>query len=173
MVLLDSDAVNKNFELVPFSLDNANGVGKWSSDQLSKDIVLIAFICNHCPYVHRITKDFVDLAEKWKDQVETVCVSSNDPNYNAEDSFPKMIKYAKDHLFGFPYLFDETQEVAKAYGALCTPDLYVFKKVGDKYLQRYRGRLEELDRCYRELSEADDIGFEQIPSAGCSIKWKN
>ena len=145
--------------------------------------MLAMFICNHCPYVQsvidRIVRDARDLQALG---IGVVAISSNDPAAYPEDGFDAMRAEAEKHAFPFPYLFDETQEVAKAYGATCTPDFFGF----DAGLGlQYRGRLDASGRnpappdARRELFEAmalvAETGMgpaEQVPSMGCSIKWK-
>lgn len=144
---------------------------------------LVMFICNHCPYVQavldRIVRDARDLAALG---VATVAISSNDAEAYPEDSFPRMREAAEAHGFPFPYLYDESQDVARRYGAVCTPDFFGFNR--DLELQ-YRGRIDDSGRnpapagARRELYEAmkavAETGrgpAEQAPSLGCSIKWK-
>ena len=145
---------------------------------------LIMFICNHCPYVKAIIKDLVeDCNELKKFGISTVAISANDPTNYPEDSFENMIKFAKENNFGFPYLYDETQEIAKIYGAVCTPDFFGYNQ--DLKLQ-YRGRIMELKNlvpvrnkdselklAMQNISKTGNGPTEQIPSIGCSIKWKN
>ena len=144
---------------------------------------LVMFICNHCPYVKavvdRIVRDAIELASYG---IASVAISSNDAEHYPDDSFPNMQRFAAEHGFTFPYIYDESQEVAHAYDAACTPDFFGF----DKALRlQYRGRLDESGRdpagphVRRELFEAmkqvAETGVgprEQIPSIGCSIKWK-
>ena len=145
---------------------------------------LIMFICNHCPYVKAITKDLSEDCKKLKEfGVNSVAICANDAENYPEDSFENMIKFAKKHDFNFPYLNDETQEIAKIYGAVCTPDFFGYNK--NLELQ-YRGRLRELKNlipvregksdlfnAMKQISETGKGPENQIPSAGCSIKWKN
>ena len=145
---------------------------------------LIMFICNHCPYVKAIIKDLVkDCNELKKIGINSVAISANDPTNYPEDSFENMIKFAKENNFGFPYLYDETQEIAKIYGAVCTPDFFGYNQ--DLKLQ-YRGRIMELKNlvpvrnkdselklAMQNISKTGNGPTEQIPSIGCSIKWKN
>jgi len=144
--------------------------------------LVVMFICNHCPYVKavidRIVRDCRDLSAQG---VGSVAVMSNDPTEYPEDSFENMKRTAREKGFAFPYLLDETQDVARAYGAACTPDFFGFN--AELELQ-YRGRLDASRRdavpnARRELFEAmvqianTGIGpKEQIASIGCSIKWK-
>ena len=145
---------------------------------------LIMFICNHCPYVKAVTKDIVeDCNELKKIGISSVAICANDAENYPEDSFDNMIEFAKKHQFKFPYLNDETQEIAKTYEAVCTPDFFGYNK--NLELQ-YRGRLRELKnlapvregksdlyKAMKLISETGRGPHNQIPSAGCSIKWKN
>ena len=144
---------------------------------------LIMFICNHCPYVKAVTKDIVeDCNELKKIGISSVAICANDAENYPEDSFDNMIEFAKKNQFGFPYLNDETQEIAKTYDAVCTPDFFGYNK--DLELQ-YRGRLRELKNLVPVRSGESDllVAMKQIaktgkgpenqtPSAGCGIKWK-
>lgn len=144
--------------------------------------LLVMFICNHCPYVKAVREKIIraarDLAALG---IGVVAISANDPTDYPEDSFDNMKQVAREFGYPFPYLFDETQEVAKAYGAVCTPDFFGY----DKDLKlRYRGRLDssgrsaapdarrELYEAMKQVAETGAGPHEQIPSVGCSIKWK-
>ena len=145
---------------------------------------LIMFICNHCPYVKAITKDIVeDCNELKKIGINSVAICANDPINYPEDSFENMIKFSKQNQFSFPYLIDETQEIAKMYDAVCTPDFFGYNK--NLELQ-YRGRMRELKnlvpvrddesdllKAMKQIAKTGKGPENQIPSAGCSIKWKN
>mgnify|MGYP003318425047 FL=1 len=146
---------------------------------------LIMFICNHCPYVKAIIKDLVEDCKKLKlEGINSVAIMSNDTKNYPEDSFDKMIEFAKDNKFGdLNYLIDETQEVAKKYGAVCTPDFFGYNK--NLELQ-YRGRIRELKNLKPVSNGDSDLKIamkmvaktqkgpdEQIPSMGCNIKWFN
>jgi len=152
------------------------------NDVRGETATLIMFICNHCPYVKAVIKDVVeDCKNLEKLGIKAVAISANDSINYPEDSFENMIKFSKDNNFTFPYLFDKTQDVAKSYGAICTPDFFGFN--GNLELQ-YRGRIRELkDLKPIKVGESDlfkamkQIGAtgkgpkEQVPSLGCSIKW--
>lgn len=144
--------------------------------------LLVVFICNHCPYVKaQLDRIARDAAELKKLGVNTVAISSNDAANYPEDSFENMKKLAAEKSFSFPYLYDETQDVAKAYGAVCTPDFFGYN--ADLELQ-YRGRLDEswsltiknpkreLFEAMKEVAETGKAPSAQVPSIGCSIKWK-
>lgn len=145
--------------------------------------LVIAFICNHCPYVKavidRIVRDARDLAPLG---VGFVAISSNDADSYPEDSFPNMKQFAEKHGFSFPYLYDEDQAVARAYDAACTPDFFGFN--GRLELQ-YRGRLDasrrdigppdlrrDLYEAMRQVADTGEGPREQVASIGCSIKWR-
>ena len=143
---------------------------------------LIMFICNHCPYVKAVTQDIVDDCKKLSSKgIKFIAIMSNDPKEYQEDSFDNMISYSKKHSFPFPYLTDETQNVAKSYGAVCTPDFFGYNK--NLELQ-YRGRIRELKnlkpvksgesdlfKAMKKISETGNGPKEQSPSMGCGIKW--
>jgi len=145
---------------------------------------LVMFICNHCPYVKAIIKDLVDDCNELKKiGINAVAISANDPTNYPEDSFENMINFANENNFGFPYLYDETQEIAKIYGAVCTPDFFGYNR--DSKLQ-YRGRIMELQNlvpvrnqdselklAMQAIAETGQGPSKQTPSIGCSIKWKN
>jgi peroxiredoxin len=157
---------------------------EWTLQQCAGEKgLLVMFICNHCPYVKavidRIIRDARDLAELG---VNSVAIMSNDPAEYTEDSFENMRLIAERLGFSFPYLFDETQQVAKSYGAVCTPDFFGYN--ADLKLQ-YRGRLDEskkeaadpsvrrdLFEAMKQVAETGRGPQDQIPSMGCSIKWR-
>ena len=143
--------------------------------------LLIMFICNHCPYVKSIINRIIrDTKELKHFGINSVGIMSNDPNEYEEDSFENMKKISLEHDFPFPYLIDETQEVAKAYRAVCTPDFFGYN---NSLGLQYRGRLDEsrkesvdgakreLFNAMREISITGKGPTSQIPSMGCSIKW--
>ena len=144
---------------------------------------LIMFICNHCPYVKAVIEDIVEDTNKLIDfGINSVGICSNDVKNYPEDSFENMIKFSNENKFNFPYLIDEAQEVAKVYNAVCTPDFFGYNK--NLELQ-YRGRLRELKnyvpvkdgdsdllQAMKQIANCGEGPRDQIPSAGCSIKWK-
>ena len=155
------------------------------NDVKGENGTLIMFICNHCPYVKAVTKDIVEDSKKLNDfGINTVAICANDAENYPEDSFENMIKFAKANNFGeMNYLIDETQEIARKYGAVCTPDFFGYNK--DLKLQ-YRGRFRELKDlkpvsggdsdlkiAMKMISETQFGPKEQIPSMGCNIKWFN
>ena len=153
------------------------------NDVVGEKGTLIMFICNHCPYVKAVTKDIVeDCNELKKIGINSVAICANDAVNYPEDSFENMIEFSIKNKFSFPYLNDETQEIAKTYDAVCTPDFFGYNK--NLELQ-YRGRLRELKnlvpvrsgesdllKAMKQIAETGNGPQNQIPSAGCSIKWK-
>ena len=154
------------------------------NDIKGKNGTLIMFICNHCPYVKAVTKDIVEDCKKLKDiGINSVAICANDSENYPEDSFDNMIEFAKKNQFNFPYLIDDTQEIAKIYNAVCTPDFFGYN---NNLELQYRGRLRELKNlvpvresesdlfvAMKQISLTGKGPAKQIPSAGCGIKWKN
>ena len=152
------------------------------NDAKGENGTLIMFICNHCPYVLAVISNVVeDCKELENNGIKSIAIMSNDPKRYEEDSFDNMIKFSKNHNFNFPYVIDETQEVAKTYGAVCTPDFFGYNK--DLELQ-YRGRIRELKnlkpskngdselkKAMKMIAKFNKGPNEQFPSMGCSIKW--
>jgi len=130
---------------------------------------LIIFMCNHCPYVIDKLGELNRITEDFKDAVNIVGINSNDPDYDDEDSFEKMQEYVSDGKIKFTYLVDETQKTAKDYGAVCTPDPFLFDK--DHKLALH-GKVDSLHRAITELLDTGKVSIEEKPSIGCSIKWK-
>ena len=169
-----------DFEL----FETVTGKFKKLEDLKSDKATVIMFICNHCPFVKHVNTELVKLSNDYLALgVSFIAISSNDAVNYPEDSPAKMKEYAERLGYPFPYLYDETQEVARAYDAACTPDFYVFD--GDARLV-YRGRLDgsrpknDLPLTGADLRAAIDAVLEgrpveekQYPSAGCNIKWKN
>ena len=154
------------------------------NDAKGQNGTLIMFICNHCPYVKAVIEDIVnDCKTLEKEGIRSIAIMSNDTENYPEDSFDNMIKFAKNNKFNFPYLIDETQETAKKYDVVCTPDFFGYNK--NLELQ-YRGRIRELKdlkpvrnsesdllKAMKMVAKTGKGPEKQIPSMGCSIKWFN
>ena len=168
-----------------FKLKSINNKSISLEEIKGKNGTLIMFICNHCPYVKAIIKDLVeDCKDLKREGINSVAIMSNDTKNYPDDSFDKMIEFSKDNQFGdLDYLIDETQEVAKKYGAVCTPDFFGYNK--NLELQ-YRGRIRELKnlkpvrdgdsdlkQAMKMIAKTQKGPDEQIPSMGCNIKWFN
>ena len=183
MVSLETPVCEFGKPAIDFSLPGVDGK-VWTLDRCRGEKgLLVMFICNHCPYVKAVrdrivrdTRELLDLG------INSVAIMSNDPTDYPEDSFDHMKRVADEYGFPFPYLLDETQAVAKAYGAVCTPDFFGYN--ADLALQ-YRGRLDEsrketapatvrrdLFEAMRQVALTGKGPADQIPSMGCSIKWK-
>ncbi|WPL18951.1 thiol-disulfide oxidoreductase [Thiorhodovibrio winogradskyi] len=183
MVSLETPVCEFGLPAPDFSLPGVDGKNWTRDDCKGPKGLLVMFICNHCPYVRavreRIVRDALELAELG---VNCVAIMSNDPTDYPEDSFENMKQVAEEFQFPFPYLLDETQEVAKTFGAICTPDFFGYN--GQLELQ-YRGRLDEsrkeaapegvrrdLFEGMKQVATTGKGPEKQIPSIGCSIKWR-
>lgn len=181
-MLLDTPICEFGKEAPPFALNDADG-NRYNLDALmGTNGLLVAFICNHCPYVIAIIDRLVsDATLLQADGINVVAIMSNDYQNYPDDSPLKMKLFAKQHGMTFPYLIDETQDVARAYGAICTPDFFGFNAAGQL---QYRGRLDDAkmgraDNRHAELLDAMRLVAqtgngpkEQCASMGCSIKWR-
>ena len=168
-----------------FKLKSINNKFVSLEEVKGKNGTLIMFICNHCPYVKAIIKDLVEDCKDLRNEgINSVAIMSNDTKNYPDDSFNKMIEFSKYNQFGdLDYLIDETQEIAKKYGAVCTPDFFGYNK--NLELQ-YRGRIRELKnlkpvrdgdsdlkQAMKMIAKTQKGPDEQIPSMGCNIKWFN
>jgi peroxiredoxin len=168
---------------VDFDLPGVDGQ-RWNLTKCrGENGLLVMFICNHCPYVKAVQDRIVrDVRELAGFGIKAVAIMSNDPTDYPEDSFDNMKRVSEIHAYPFPYLCDETQEIARAYGAVCTPDFFGFN--GQLELQ-YRGRLDasrketappdvrrDLFEAMKQVALTGQGPAEQIPSMGCSIKWR-
>ena len=185
MPLLKTPVCDFGKKAESFKLKSINNELISLNDMRGEKATLIMFICNHCPYVKAIIKELViDCKELKKEGISSVAIMSNDTENYQEDSFENMISFAKSNNFGeLNYLIDETQKIAKKYGAVCTPDFFGYNK--DLELQ-YRGRFKQLkdlkpinnnesdlSLAMKMIAETKKGPAEQIPSMGCSIKWFN
>ena len=174
-----------------FSLQGVMGVAGAQEKRYSlesfKDAraLVVIFMCNHCPYVVAVQERINNLAKLFAPQgVALVGINSNDSLRYPDDNFQAMQVRAREQSYTFPYLLDETQNVAKAYGAVCTPDPYVFENVAGRFLLRYHGRIDDNWKEPHKVSRQDlalaleailtggKISLDSAPSMGCSIKWK-
>ena len=184
MVSLNTPLCDFGWKAIDFNLQGVDDTFWTLEKSKGENGLLVMFICNHCPYVQAIRERLVaDMAILKSLGVNAVAISSNDVVNYPQDSFEKMKEVASDFNFGFPYLLDETQEIAHAYDAICTPDFFGFN--ANLELQ-YRGRFDDQGRdltpkpnATKDLLEAMKLVAstgrgpqEQIASIGCSIKWK-
>ena len=184
MVLVKSTMLELGTKAPDYSLpDVISGKSVSLKDLSSKKAFLVMFICRHCPYVKHVEDELAKIGKDYKDKdVGIVAISSNDPDYDSDDRPESLKEQAESLGFNFPYLYDETQEVAEVYTAACTPDFFLFDK--DQKLV-YRGQLDGArpengvsvtGKDLREAIEAvladKPVNPDQKPSAGCNIKWK-
>ena len=183
MVSLETPVCDFDLPAIDFSLPGTDGKIWTLEDCRGDNGLLIMFICNHCPYVKAILDRLVrDTNELKQLGVNTVAIMSNDVADYEEDSFDNMQRVVREQGFSFPYLYDETQQTAQKYGAVCTPDFFGYNK--DLQLQ-YRGRLDasrkeaaaadarrDLFEAMKQVAETSRGPQQQIPSMGCSIKWR-
>jgi len=181
-MLIKTPICDFNVRAPSFSLRSTENKIIKLKDIKGKNGTLIMFICNHCPYVLAVINNIVeDCKELENDGIKSIAIMSNDPKRYEEDSFDNMVKFSKNNKFNFPYVIDETQEVAKTYGAVCTPDFFGYNK--NLELQ-YRGRIRELKNlkpietgdselknAMKIIAKTNNGPKEQFPSMGCSIKW--
>jgi peroxiredoxin len=182
MVSTETPICDFNAPAIDFNLKGVDGKMHNLQDCAGKNGLLVMFICNHCPYVKAVLDRIIrDTRALQKLGLNSVAIMSNNPQEYAEDSFENMQKIAAEADFPFPYLIDTTQNVAKAYGAVCTPDFFGYN--GDLKLQ-YRGRLDasrkesapqtvkrDLFEAMQQIAQTTQGPIAQIPSMGCSIKW--
>lgn len=179
--LSDYGKLKKGNMAPEFSLKGTDGKTHKLSDYKGKKGYLIIFMCNHCPFVKPKMGYIAGLAKKYKD-VQVFGINSNDANEYPEDDFSTMKKVAKEKGFSFPYLVDETQEIAKSYGASCTPDPFLFD--ANKKLV-FHGRFDdcheqphsnattsEMEDAMKELVATGKVTVKEMPSLGCNIKWR-
>ena len=183
MARTPSNMVKLGTKAPSFKLINTVNDELVSSDNtFSKNGTIIMFICNHCPFVIHILDELISISEQYKDEISFVAISSNDVINYPQDAPNLMKKLAFEKKFSFPYLYDETQEVAKKYDAACTPDFFLYNN--DRELV-YRGQLDDsrpgnniavtgndLRTAIVSLIHGNEQSINQKPSIGCNIKWK-
>ena len=182
MVALQPPPTNKGWKALEFNLRSIDQHNYTLNQVKGPNGLLVMFICNHCPFVKAIIdKLVIDCTNLQKQGVGIVAINANDASVYSDDSFENMIKFAKEHHFTFPYLHDSTQEVAKKYEAVCTPDFFGFNS---KLELEYRGRFDEsgmkqlphskheLLEAMTEIAKTNNFTGNEMSSIGCSIKWK-
>jgi len=182
MALLHSQMVPLGTPAYDFNLPGVDGKNHTLDDFLETNILVIIFMCNHCPYVKAVLQRLIDLQNQFSDgSVQLVGINSNDAEKYPDDSMENMKKVAEEKNIPFPYLFDETQDIARKYDAVCTPDIYVY---GEDRKLLYRGRIDDnwenpekvtkrdLQNAIENILSYQEVDGNQISSMGCSIKWK-
>ena len=182
MALTKTPICNFGEKAKDFKLKSTDNKHISLKDVKGENGTLVMFICNHCPYVKAIIKDLVnDIKYLEEIGIKSVGIMSNDVKNYPEDSFENMISFSKSNNFSFPYLIDKTQDVAKKYGAVCTPDFFGYN---NNLELQYRGRIRELKnlkpigngdtdlkKAMKLIAETGNGPKNQIPSMGCNIKW--
>jgi peroxiredoxin len=154
----------------PFDLPGVDGKRHSPQSVRGDKGLLVMFICNHCPYVKRVIDGVVrDCKALAPLGIGSIAVMSNDPADYPEDSFENMKRVAREKGFPFPYVIDETQDVARAYDTVCTPEFFGFNAALEL---QYHGRFDEMFEAMKQIAETGKGPKEQIPAVGCSIKWK-
>jgi len=183
MALTSADERDFGWQAREFTLPATDGRTYTLADVQGARGTALFFICNHCPYVIGVVDRIVQEADALGALgIGVAAICSNDAISYPADSFPKMQEFAQTHGFGFPYLHDESQDVARAYGAACTPDIFGFNAAGEL---RYRGRLDsagkrgagsdtrrDLFEAMKSIARTGTCSEDQVPSMGCSIKWR-
>ena len=181
-MLLDTPICDFGWQVPAFTLSDPDGVSHSLDGLMGESGLLVAFICNHCPYVKAVIDRLVaDAAALRAEGINTVAIMPNNYTTHHDDSPPRMREFAARHGFGFPYLVYETQDVARAWGAICTPDFFGLNAAGEL---QYRGRLDDAARgdagnrtaellaAMRKVARTGAGPADQTPSMGCSIKWR-
>ena len=180
MALTESTMVELGSKAPYFNLPNTNGKHV-SIDHFKAEVLVVIFTCNHCPYAKAVEDRLIKLGNNYSGKADFVLINSNDVENYPADSPERMAELSRNKNYPFPYLFDETQEVAREYKAVCTPDIFLYNT--ERKLE-YRGRLddnwqnpnqvtrEELKMAMDLVLSGKSVEFNQIPSMGCNIKWK-
>jgi len=179
---VESRKGNLNSGIIGFNLKGTDDKVYSPGDFADSKILVVIFMCNHCPYVKAVIGRLVSLQDEFADRgVRLIGINPNDEKIYPEDSLENMKHYYNEWKMNFPYLRDDTQETAKSYDAVCTPDIYVYD---ENRILRYRGRIDdnwkdensvskrELADALTDLLEGRQVSENQNPSMGCSIKWK-
>lgn len=183
MPRLETPEKDKSFNAVDFSLPGTDGHDHTRESCRGPRGLVVMFICNHCPYVKTVIGRLVEDCRYLQEQgIGCVAIMPNDTIAYPADSFDNMKMFARMHNFPFPYLLDESQDTARAYGAVCTPDIFGFNAAGTLC---YRGRVDsagpneagpdtvrELRNAMMRIAETGEGPAQQVPSMGCSIKWR-
>lgn len=182
MVLLKSEPIPMGTPAPEFQLKSVDGKEYTLESFSDAKVLVVMFICNHCPYVQAIEDRIIALRRDYESKgVQLVGICSNDPTDYPDDAPGKLKERWETKSYGFPYLIDETQKVAKAYGAVCTPDIYVYGpdrglayhgRIDDNWQEPTQVKRQEIREALDALLADQTPAKEQFPAMGCSIKWK-
>ena len=179
----ESTQMLRKSQIAPdFSLKGTDEIVYRLESFSSSRLLLVVFICNHCPYVRARIRDLVALQSKFdKPDLQVIAINSNDPGYQ-EEGFENMKKFSTEYSLNFPYLFDESQVVARLYGAACTPDPFLFDserkllfhgKINDALEPDMTPKVHTMEENVRKVLSGQKLDKDFDPSIGCSIKWKS
>jgi peroxiredoxin len=183
MVRTESTQVLQKGHTAPdFFLKGTDGAVYSLASFSSSKLLLVVFICNHCPYVKARVHDLVALQSKFaKPDLQVIAINSNDPSYQ-DEGFENMKRFGKEYGLNFPYLFDDTQTTARSYGAVCTPDPFLFNserklvfhgKINDAMEPDMTPKVQTMEENIKKVLRGQDLEKDFDPSVGCSIKWKS
>lgn len=182
MVLLESEALQAGTPCPDFSLPGVDGKTYARDDFASSRVLVVMFICNHCPYVQAVEDRIIALRKEFAGRpVQLVGICANDPTDYPDDAPAKLAERWRAKDYGFPYLVDDTQAVARAFGAVCTPDIYVYDRarrlayhgrIDDSWKDPAKVTRRDLAAAIEALLAGKRPASEQLPTIGCSIKWK-
>jgi len=182
MVLLESLNIPMKSQAHDFNLPGIDDADHSLESYNDAKVLVLIFMCNHCPYVQGVIQRLINLQEDFKDKkVQFVGINSNESDNYPEDSFEKMSDYAKEWGLNFPYLHDESQKVAKIYKAQCTPDIFVYDserklayhgRIDDNWQHEDQVTSQELKAALDALVNDEKVAEKQNPSMGCGVKWK-
>lgn len=182
MVLLKSLSLPMGNDIIPFNLPATDGKNYSLADFSDKKILVIIFMCNHCPYVIGVIDRLISIQSDYASKgVQLIGINANDSERYPEDSFEAMQNWVMEKGINFTYLHDESQEVAKAYQAQCTPDIFVFDgnkklayhgRIDDNWQQEHLVKKRDLRAALDSILEGGAVEGSQTPSMGCSIKWR-
>lgn len=183
MAALETPPVKIGWKAVDFKLKGTDGKTWSPAEAKGPKGLVVMFICNHCPFVQAVAEKLAhDMKELKALGIGAIAVMSNDVANYPEDSFDNMKKFKAQHGFDFPYVIDETQAVAKAYDAVCTPDFFGFDanltlqyrgRLDDSGMQKKQGGVRELYEAMKQVAATGKAPAAQKPSIGCSIKWRD
>jgi peroxiredoxin len=182
MVLLESDAIALGRPCPDFDLPSVDGKRVRRDDFSDRPVLAVMFLCNHCPYVQAVEQRIIDLGREFGPRgVQLVGICSNDPRDYPDDAPARLLARWQAKDYGFPYLVDESQDVARAFGAVCTPDIYVYDRgrglayhgrIDDDWKNPERVKRRELAAALEALLAGERPAADQQPTIGCSIKWR-
>ncbi|MDY6770600.1 MAG: thioredoxin family protein [Candidatus Nanohaloarchaea archaeon] len=171
-------------EAPDFELPATDGTTYALDDFMDFDALLVVFTCNHCPYAEAKVDEMKRLDQEYED-LAVVGINPNDADDYPEDSFEKMQEFVEERGIQYTYLRDESQEVAEAYGAVCTPDPFLFRREGEGFVLAYHGRFDDslnpddepttfhMEQAVEQVLAGEEVDLEFLPSRGCSIKWRD